>query len=170
MPLARRLYTFLGVCAVSIGFDQLTKLVATDALKGQPSRAYLGNTVRLVWAQNDGAFLSLGANLPEHLRFVLLTIGVGLLLIGLTGFALFSKGLDGFQVTSYALIASGGLSNWVDRARFGGKVVDFMQLGIGTTPLTGVFNVADLAIVVGIALLVVEGYRADKRKKAASAS
>jgi signal peptidase II len=162
----RRLALFVSVTAVSMAFDQATKQIATAALKGQPPRLYLGNVVRLLWAQNEGAFLSLGASLPGNARYWVLTIGVGGLLLALTIYALGSKKLDGLQVASYALIASGGFSNWIDRARFNGSVVDFMQLGIGSTPLTGVFNVADLAILGGIGLLFWHGWRAERQAKA----
>ena len=73
------------------------------------------------------------------------------------------------------MIASGGFSNWIDRARFEGSVVDFMNLGlgslrIGSFPLrTGVFNVADLAILGGIGVLFVHGWREEKRLKALKA-
>jgi signal peptidase II len=162
----RRLAIFLGVTVLSMALDQWTKQLATASLKGKPPVTFLGDTVRLLWAQNEGAFLSLGASLPGNARYWVLTIGVGLLLLALTVYALGSKALDGLQVGSYALIASGGFSNWVDRARFDGSVVDFMQLGIGTTPLTGVFNVADLAILAGIGLLFWHGWRAERRARA----
>ncbi|MCC6334715.1 MAG: signal peptidase II [Myxococcales bacterium] len=170
MPLLRRLLLFFGVTVVSMAVDQATKQVATAALKGQPPRMYLGDVVRLLWAQNEGAFLSLGASLPDGARYWVLTIGVGVLLLSLTVYALASKALDGIQVASYALIASGGFSNWIDRARFDGSVVDFMQLGIGATPLTGVFNVADLAILGGIGVLFWHGWRAERRAKALAKS
>ncbi|MEW5739312.1 MAG: signal peptidase II [Myxococcota bacterium] len=166
MPFLRRLLIFCGVTVVSMAVDQFTKQVATAALKGQPPRMYLGNVFRLLWAQNEGAFLSLGASLPDEARYWVLTIGVGGLLLALTIYAFVSKALDGIQVASYALIASGGFSNWIDRARFGGSVVDFMQLGIGNTPVTGVFNVADLAILGGIGVLFWHGWRVERQAKA----
>jgi signal peptidase II len=94
---------------------------------------------------------------------------VGALLAALAGYALFSKKLDLFQVGSYSLIASGGFSNWIDRARFDGVVVDFMNMGLGPVR-TGVFNVADIAILVGIGLLFVHSSRLEKAAKAAAAA
>ncbi len=169
MSLARRLTLFFGVFAASMALDQATKQVATAALKGKPPQLYLGDVVRLLWAQNSGAFLSLGAQLPDQARYWVLTIGVGGLLLGLTVYALRSRQLDALQLISYSLIASGGFSNWVDRARFEGSVVDFVQLGIGSVPLTGVFNVADIAILAGIGLLFWHGWRLEKKQKAAAA-
>jgi signal peptidase II len=77
-------------------------------------------------------------------------------------FAVRGKGLTAMPVAGYALIAAGGLSNWVDRARFDGKVVDFMNMGLGPVR-TGIFNVADLQILVGIALVLLAGKPPDEK-------
>jgi signal peptidase II len=166
--LARRAVQFAAVSIPSIGLDQWTKVLATAHLKGQPPHIWLGDTFRLQYATNEGAFLSLGAQLPPQARYWVLIVGVGVLLAALAAYALFSRTLDRFQVGAYALIASGGFSNWIDRARFDGLVVDFMNMGIGWLR-TGVFNVADLAIMVGIGLLFLHSYRQDKAAKAAAA-
>jgi signal peptidase II len=53
----------------------------------------------------------------------------------------------------------------VDRAFHQGSVVDFMNMGIG--PLrTGVFNVADVAIMVGIGLLLLASWHHDRKERA----
>jgi len=165
VSLARRLALFFSVSVISVAFDQYTKLLATDAFKNQPTRSYLSDTFRFTWATNDGAFLSLGGNLPEAARFWLLTVGVGVLLLSITVYALKSASLDAAHLTGYALIVSGGFSNWVDRARYGGVVVDFMNLGLGRLR-TGVFNVADLAILAGIGVLLVAGWKLERAAKA----
>jgi signal peptidase II len=62
-----------------------------------------------------------------------------------------------------ALFVAGGASNLLDRITYG-KVVDFMNVGLG--PLrTGIFNVADMAIMLGAAIVVVVGYRSDGREQ-----
>lgn len=156
MSALRRAVVFFAVSGVSVAFDQVTKLIATDTLKGGPTRTYLGDTFRLAWATNDGAFLSLGSTLPPTARYWVLTVGVGALLLGLAVHALRNAQLDGKQIAAYGLIVSGGFSNWVDRARFGGVVVDFMNVGLGPVR-SGIFNVADLAILAGIGMLLLHG-------------
>ncbi len=165
VSLSRRLVVFAVVATVSTAIDQVTKVIATDALKGRPVDSFLGDLFRLQYATNDGAFLSLGSSLPTAARFMVLTVGVGLLLLAIALYSLFGKNLDSMQVAGYALIVSGGASNWVDRARFGGLVVDFMNMGIGRLR-TGIFNVADLAILAGIGVLMVHGYRTERMLKA----
>lgn len=167
MKLLPRVVVFVAVLGASVGCDQATKVIANEALKGAPPRVYLGDIFRLQWATNEGAFLSLGASLTPQARYWVLTVAVGLLLLGITFYSLTSKKLDGWQVTGYALIAGGGFSNWVDRARFDGRVVDFMNMGIGSSLRTGIFNVADLAILAGIGVLLVVGHLQEKRAKLA---
>ncbi len=165
----KRLPLFLSIFVAQLALDQWTKALATAHLKGMPRHTWLGDTFRLEYATNSGAFLSLGSTLPPDMRHLVLTVGVGLLLLGLTGYALFSKVLKNPEVAGYAFIASGGFSNWVDRARFDGYVVDFMNMGLGSLR-TGVFNVADLAIIAGIAILMIHSWREDKRLKAEKAA
>jgi signal peptidase II len=50
------------------------------------------------------------------------------------------------------LIVAGGAANLLDRLAYG-AVVDFLNLGIGGRLRTGIFNVADLAIAAGAAVL-----------------
>lgn len=165
MKLVNRLLLLFAVLGFSVGCDQATKQIANATLKGEPAHRFLGDTFRLLWATNEGAFLSLGANLPPTLRYGILTVAVGALLLGIVIFTAVSPKLDPTQVSGYAMIAGGGLSNWVDRARNDGAVVDFMNMGIGETLRTGVFNVADLAIIAGILFLLYAGWKQDRAKK-----
>lgn len=169
MKLLPRVLVFAIVLGASVGCDQATKVMATSSLKGAAPKLYLGDMFRLQYATNEGAFLSLGASLPDGARYWILTVAVGLLLFGITGYTLANKTLDGWHVAGYALIAGGGFSNWVDRARFDGKVVDFMNMGIGGLR-TGIFNVADVGILAGIGVLLIVGQQAEKRAKLAAAA
>jgi signal peptidase II len=55
------------------------------------------------------------------------------------------------ELTALTLFLAGGISNLVDRVTHG-SVVDFMNVGLG--PLrTGIFNVADMAIMTGLVIL-----------------
>lgn len=150
--------------AGSVGVDQLTKQVAIETLRGRAGHTFLGDTFRLVYAENKGAFLSLGAGLPDAARFWVLTVAVGLVLLFILGYALFAKALTRGPVIGYSLIAGGGLSNWVDRALNDGRVVDFMNVGIGRVLRSGIFNVADLAIIAGIIVLMVHSWQEDRAK------
>jgi signal peptidase II len=57
-----------------------------------------------------------------------------------------------WAAVALSLFIVGGFSNWIDRL-VDGKVVDFLNVGIGGVR-TGVFNVADVAIMVGAVLFL----------------
>jgi signal peptidase II len=129
----------------------VTKHVATSKLAGKPGVSYLADTVRLEYAENPGGFLSLGSELPDWARTGLLTVsaGIGLLVVAVAALKLRWIGLPRIGAILYI---AGGASNLVDRiAR--GSVVDFMNVGIGSLR-TGIFNVADVALMAGIVLIV----------------
>jgi signal peptidase II len=56
-----------------------------------------------------------------------------------------------------ALFVTGGASNWIDRLAQG-SVVDFLSVGVGPVR-TGVFNVADVAIMLGAGVIAIAAIR-----------
>ena len=142
-----------AVLVLTVGCDQLTKKVAVAALKGTPRQSFLGDLFRLDYAENPGAFLGLGGGLPGAWQFWILTIAVGALLFGMLGYLVASRHLHLGPSLGLAMMVGGGLSNWFDRVVNEGRVVDFMNLGIGSLR-TGIFNVADVAIMAGAAVMV----------------
>jgi len=59
------------------------------------------------------------------------------------------------------LFVAGGASNWIDRVARG-SVVDFLNVGVGPVR-TGIFNVADVAIMLGAAVMLIAEIRAVRR-------
>jgi signal peptidase II len=152
----RHLWTFSFLLLACIGCDHAAKQAAEQWLAGSPGVSLLGGIVRFELVANPGAFLSLGARLPELVRDVLLIGLVPVLLAGVGWAVLRAPGATRTQVGAFALIAGGGLANWLDRVANDGAVTDFVSLGFG--PLrTGIFNVADLTIVAGLLLLLAAG-------------
>jgi signal peptidase II len=142
------------ILALVVIADQVTKDLAREYLVDAPTISYLGNFFILHYAENDGAFLSMGSNWPAPLRTILLTIIPVLFLIILLFVVLFSKEMDIFTTIAFALILGGGLSNMWDRIFNNGFVVDFMNMGIGRLR-TGIFNVADMAITCAFFMIVI---------------
>jgi hypothetical protein len=58
-------------------------MLASQHLAGAPARSYLGGAVRILYAENTGAFLSLGAGAPEWLRRDVLGVFIGLSLLAI---------------------------------------------------------------------------------------
>lgn len=150
----KRLIIILVIILLVIVADQITKDLAQKYLANSPTISYFDNLFILHYAENDGAFLSMGSNWPGPLRFILLTIIPVVFLLILMFVVLFSKEMDILTTISFALILSGGLSNMWDRIFNKGFVVDFMNLGIGNLR-TGIFNVADMAITTAFCIIVI---------------
>ena len=143
------------ILLVSIGQDQLTKASARERLAGTPPTSYLGDIFRLHYIENHGAFLGLGANLPESVRAWIMIGFVGTAVLAMLIYVLKANDLSVFGVVGWSLIISGGLGNLIDRILFNGAVVDFMNLGLGRLR-TGIFNVADVAVMVGLGIIILD--------------
>lgn len=139
-----------------VGCDQASKRVAAQVLKGTQTQSFLGDVFRLTYAENSGAFLGLGGGWPEPLRWLAFT-GAALVVVGVSlGWVVAQLRQPRHQplmVWAMALVAAGGAGNLVDRLLRDGRVIDFMNLGLGPVR-TGIFNVADVQIMVGLALLL----------------
>jgi signal peptidase II len=143
--------TLLVVVASTIGCDQVSKHIASTRLIDSPARSYLGDSVRLQYAENTGGFLSLGAGLPSWARTAVFSIGTAVLLIVYV-VAAFKRPFGHPALLGLCLLFAGGASNLVDRI-IHGRVVDFLNVGIGPVR-TGIFNVADVAVMLGVALFL----------------
>ena len=144
----------VGVIGAVVGTallgDRVTKNIAIDPLAGLPPREFLGGAVRLLYEENAGAMLGLGSGLPEPSRFWIFTVFVGVVIVGLLVYLLVRREIAPCELFSFSLIIGGGAGNVIDRMMYNGIVIDFMNVGIGGLR-TGVFNVADVAVLGGVA-------------------
>jgi signal peptidase II len=134
----------------TVGCDQLTKQVAMRKLDGLPPQSYLGDTLRLEYSENRGAFLGLGAEWPDAARIGLLVVASALALAGVSIAAVRLR-WTGSPLLGALLVVGSGASNLIDRI-VRGSVVDFMNVGVGSIR-TGIFNWADFALLLGLALI-----------------
>ena len=149
---------------VCIACDLGTKHAA-ESLRGKPPHEIAGGFMTLSYAENRGAMLSIGSGLPESARFLIFTAGVSLLLAGIAGVILFASALSRPSVVALSLMLAGGGSNLFDRLSNDGRVVDFVILGAGGFR-TGIFNLADLAIMLGASLFLVTTVRQQNARTA----
>lgn len=148
----KRLVVLLVPGILATVLDRLTKIWAVNTLKEQPMQSYLNDTFRFVYAENTGAFLSLGSGMNDTLRYWVLAIVPVAVLLYIFVHVLTAKNLQVTQQAAFGFIVGGGLSNIFDRI-MEGRVVDFMNIGIGSLR-TGIFNVADMSIMLGLFLMV----------------
>ena len=130
--------------------------------KGRMSMA--GDLFRLQYSENTGAFLSLGADLPDPLRKTLFTGLVAIILSVFLYYLLTNGEMNKNSLIAGGLMIGGGVGNLIDRIVNDGAVVDFLNIGIGSVR-TGIFNVADMSIMLGLVLFLLAAKNDASRQK-----
>jgi len=139
----RSLVLLFGVAGVVVALDQWTKHWASRTLAYQPPIPVLGEFLQLTYTRNSGVAFGLGAG--TGFPYYLFSIAAALVIL----LMFLRRHVHGMgRQIALALVLGGALGNLVDRLRTG-EVVDFIQILWGRFP---VFNVADTAVSVGVAL------------------
>jgi signal peptidase II len=144
-----------------VGCDQATKSLAREHLQGHATTSFFDDTLRLQYVENPGAFLSLGESLPHGWRTAVFIVGAGAVLAALFLYAFLALKAGSVQIIALSLICGGGIGNLVDRVRYDGYVTDFLNMGIGPIR-TGIFNVADVVLMLGLVLFVIQQRRSER--------
>lgn len=140
-------YMLAGVIVVS---DQITKLlIASRFALGE--RVHMTSFFNLVHVRNRGAAFSLlaDANGWQRYLFIVLAFGVSIYLVRMLG-----RSLTRVEAVGYSFILGGALGNVTDRILRGGAVVDFIDIHWHGVHWPA-FNLADVGISLGIALLLI---------------
>ncbi len=148
-----RLIVTLLLVILCAGCDQATKALASRNLTPSRPVVVIEHVFHLEYSENTGAMMSVGAELPDDVRFWLFSVFGGCALCAILIFTILDKSLRFVDILSLSLVLGGGLGNLIDRVFKGGVVVDFMILRVGGLQ-TAIFNVADLMILTGLFLLV----------------
>ena len=159
----KRILIILGVVFLAIFLDQASKIWATNTLQGEPQIKYLSDFFRLTYVKNTGAFLSFGANFSGTLHFIALKVFPVIMLLGLFAYIAFAQHMNICQTIAFSAILGGGISNIYDRLLYGG-VIDFMNMGFGSLR-TGIFNIADICIMIGLFMMLPEIIKANKAEQ-----
>ena len=153
---------YLSLAAVVVLLDQLTKLAILHGFAYAERRAVLPGWFDLTLVYNRGAAFSFLAGAAGWQRwfFTAVALGASLLIVWMLARhgsqRLFSVGL--------ALILGGAIGNLVDRI-LRGHVVDFLLAHWRERWFFPAFNVADAAITVGAALLILDELRRVMRSR-----
>ena len=142
-------WLFWPVLLVVLVVDVITKAIAErNLLRGIPYEV-LGNTVQLKLVYNPGAAFGLNLGPQSRWIFAVLTV-LALVILG----RLYRSTHTGHtaRVAALALVCAGAVGNLIDRLRSFFGVVDFIDVGIGDSRWP-TFNVADMAVSIGAALL-----------------
>lgn len=143
------LYALVGVAIIAL--DRLTKLMALQLEEAHHVTSFLSYDLVLNRGISWGILHS-----SSSVVFVAITAIIMVILLGIIAHALMRLSA-GHWVWAEVLIVSGAVSNMVDRFVYGG-VVDFIHVSYAGWSFP-VFNIADIAVVTGVALLFWEFYQ-----------
>jgi len=139
------------VAGLSILADQVSKYVVRANLRpGQSMELtpWLESVFRLTYVTNSGAAFGLFQGWSS--LFIVIAIVV---IVALVWYYLQLSDGEWLVQVALGLQLGGAVGNLIDRLRFGGSVVDFVDLNFWPLRNWPVFNIADSSIVVGVTVL-----------------
>lgn len=137
----------LLLSVIVVLLDQITKFwVRINFEYGRPHRI-LGDWVRLTYIENPG--MAFGIEVGGQLFFTLFAL---LATVVIMVYIFRARNETPSLRIALALILGGAIGNLIDRFLYG-KVVDFVDVGVGATRWP-IFNVADSAVTVGMIILI----------------
>jgi len=159
-----RLKAYAGAAGV-FAVDRVTKWLIETHVSFLDSWRIIPGFFDIVHAENRGVAFSLFNDSTSEWRTLLLVL-FSVAAVVLVGGFIFRRAdrLDRYSLAGFALILGGAVGNVFDRIVWG-RVTDFLDFYIGSYHWPA-FNVADSAIVIGSALLLVEVLR--PRRQAAN--
>ncbi|HET7199036.1 MAG TPA: signal peptidase II [Burkholderiales bacterium] len=150
---------WFALAALVVAADQAAKaLLAARFAPGE--RLELAPFVNLVFVYNPGAAFSFLSEAGGWQKPLL--VGFAVAAAAVVSALIVRRPGERLLCTGLALILGGALGNAIDRLRFG-QVVDFLDFHAGAWHWPA-FNVADSAITVGAALLILEGFLHRERR------
>jgi len=137
--------------------DQVTKTLIAQSLEIGQHVPILAGFFDLTHMRNPGAAFSFLAQAPEWFRQPFFLVATGVAIVALLFFILYAQEEGTLLVVAAASILGGAIGNLIDRLLYG-EVIDFL-LFYWRDWAWPAFNVADSAITVGAALLILDSFR-----------
>lgn len=144
-------YVILGIIMGVILFDQITKIIASNMMMLDESYEIIDNFFYFTYYHNTG--MAWGTFQGARWIFVLIT---PIILLVVLHFFVYSKPHEVLTRAGMILVFAGAIGNWIDRLVLG-YVRDFIHFIIPIIDYNfPVFNIADVAVVMGMGLVILE--------------
>ena len=156
LPSRRMLFAAMAAAIAILAVDQLSKylvVVVMNLRETGEASVFPGLTFRMAW--NTGVNFGLFAGSGDMARYVL-AAGASVVSIGLIVGAMFCRRT--LSAIGLGVAAGGAVGNAIDRFNWG-AVADFINVSCCGIHNPWSFNVADIAIFVGFALLLLPMFR-----------
>lgn len=145
--------TILILVLLNIGCDQISKNIVRKNVNQNEYIQLVNDNFILTNVENTGAMLGFGEGFPPILKIILLQILPVVVLIALLINILRKTYINKWLLGAFAFVIGGGIGNLIDRIAHG-KVTDFFILKLGFFK-TGIFNMADVSVTLGIILIFI---------------
>lgn len=156
MRSAFRYILILFLLTANISCDQISKTIVREKMVHHEEINVVSDYFKLIKVENTGAFLSLGTTLPQPFKSAILSF-LPLLFLLVAGIYVFAnKTLSLSRAIAITFVVGGGIGNIYDRIMHG-SVTDFLHIDLGIVR-TGIFNMADVSIMVGMVMLLIESF------------
>ena len=151
-----RLTLISVIVMINIAADQITKVLARKLIAYNEIIEVIGDYLVLTKVENRGAFLGMGSSLSPSLRVILLLVLPAAVMVGLFIYMLRSKELTKISLWGLSFIVGGGIGNIFDRIVYG-SVTDMLFIDLKFAH-TGIFNIADVSVMIGTGLILLEQF------------
>jgi len=149
----------LIIAAIIIAVDQISKVYLIELMERYPGGIEVTSFFNLVMVWNRG--VSFGMFAGDNMRWILVGVAV---VISIVVLSWLRKATNQILALGLGLVLGGAIGNIIDRIRLG-AVADFFDFDLIFMRWPA-FNVADMAIVVGVAMILLEnlfqGRKSDK--------
>lgn len=146
-----KIFVSLFVIFSNVGCDQITKEKVRSEISNDETIQVIQDNFILTKVENTGAAMGLGQNLSPTLKILILQILPLLVLVLLFVYIIRERNIAKINLIAFSFIIGGGIGNIYDRILYN-SVTDFMYLEWGNLH-TGIFNMADVSVVIGTLLI-----------------
>ena len=155
-----KLFHYLAILflvVANVGCDQISKSYVRENIGEYERIPVVEDHFTLMKVENKGAFFGLGENLTPTTKKILLNLFPSIAILAMFGLLFFQTGLPKLIIAGLSFTIGGGIGNIIDRVAYG-SVTDFMHMDFVLFQ-TGVFNMADVSIMVGLGLILLGYWR-----------
>lgn len=159
----------MALTGLLVALDQITKIYVHTHFHLGESLVVIPDFFNLTYVRNFGAAFGFLSEAHPEFREIFFLLMPPIALIVILSILRGVEDSDLKQVIALSSIFGGAIGNYIDRLRFR-YVIDFLDFHIQNKYSWPAFNIADIAIVVGVGILLIVMVLEGKEKKAQGAS
>ncbi len=153
----------IAIIVLNVSCDRISKSIVRVNIPENATTNYFNNHLIITRVENPGAFLSVGAAFSQNTRLIIFTLLPVLALCMALVYAFKSQQSNKLNLFAISCIIGGGIGNVFDRIVYG-TVTDFLYLDFSIFH-TGIFNLADVSLTLGVLLLFSRSLKTAKASK-----